>query len=145
VLEKLLAKDPMHPGANHYYIHVMEPSPFAAKALPSADRLGKTNPGLSHVVHMPSHIYLRTGHYDKGIFVNINAVNSYKKSIPLYAPVTGADFLYLIHTLHMKTNHAMMTGNYEMSKAAAEETRNSIPNDYLSLPAPVGNVAQYIH
>jgi hypothetical protein len=57
VLENLLSTYPNHPGANHYYIHVMEPSPFAAKALASADRLGKTNPGLSHLVHMPSHIY----------------------------------------------------------------------------------------
>jgi tetratricopeptide (TPR) repeat protein len=145
VLEKLLVKNPMHPGANHYYIHVMEPSPFAAKALPSAERLGKTNPGLSHVVHMPSHIYLRTGLYKKGVEVNVNAVNSYKRSIPLYAPVTGADFLYIIHNLHMKTNNAMMTGNYDASRRAADETKNSIPGDYLSIPAPMGNVMQYIH
>ena len=144
VLEKLLAKNPMHPGANHYYIHVMEPSPFAAKALPSAERLGKTNPGLSHVVHMPSHIYLRTGLYNKGVEVNVNAVNSYKKAIPLYAPVTGADFLYIIHNEHMKANNAMMTGNYKTSLAAAQDTRNSIPHDYLSMPAPIGNVLQYI-
>ena len=143
-LEKLLAKSPDHPGANHYYIHVMEPSPYAAKALPSADRLGKTNPGLSHVVHMPSHIYLRTGLYQKGIDVNTKAVDSYKKSIPLYAPVTGADFLYIIHNLHMKTNNAMLSGNYKIALAAAIETRNSIPPDYLSLPAPIGNVLQYI-
>jgi tetratricopeptide (TPR) repeat protein len=145
VLEKLLAKHPMHPGANHYYIHVMEPSPFAAKALPSAERLGKTNPGLSHVVHMPSHIYLRTGLYQKGVDVNINAVNSYQKSIPLYAPVTGADFLYIIHNLHMKANNAMLSGNYKTSEEASFETRNSVPPDYLSLPAPMGNVLQYIH
>ena len=145
VLEKLLAKNPMHPGANHYYIHVMEPSPFAAKALPSADRLGKTNPGLSHVVHMPSHIYLRTGHYNKGVDVNINAVNSYKKTIPLYAPVTGADFLYVIHNLHMKTNNAMLAGNYKISDAAAMETRNSIPADYLAIPGAMGNSVQYIY
>ena len=145
VLEKVLAKNPNHPGANHYYIHVMEPSPYAAKALPSADRLGKLVPGLSHVVHMPSHIYLRTGLYNKGVDVNVNAVNSYKKSIPLYAPVTGADFLYIIHNLHMKTNNAMLAGNYTISEAAAIETRNSIPADYLSLPAPLGNVVQYIY
>jgi tetratricopeptide (TPR) repeat protein len=145
VLEKLLAKYPLHPGANHYYIHVMEPSPFAAKALPSAERLGKTNPGLSHVVHMPSHIYLRTGLYQKGVDVNINAVNSYKKMIPLYAPVTGADFLYIIHNLHMKANNAMLSGNYKTSEEAAFETRNSVPADYLSLPAPMGNVIQYVH
>lgn len=145
VLEKLLAKNPMHPGANHYYIHVMEPSPFAAKALPSADRLGKTNPGLSHVVHMPSHIYLRAGLYNKGVDVNVNAVNSYRKSIPLYAPVTGADFLYVIHNLHMKTNNAMLAGNYKISNAAALETRNSIPADYLGIPGAMGNYVQYIY
>jgi tetratricopeptide (TPR) repeat protein len=145
VLERLLSKSPNHPGANHYYIHVMEPSPFAAKALPSAERLGKTNPGLSHVVHMPSHIYLRTGNYNKGVDVNIDAVNSYKKSIPLYAPVTGADFLYIIHNLHMKTNNAMLAGNFKISQAAAFETRNSIPFDYLSIPAPMGNAIQYIY
>ncbi|HJS54600.1 MAG TPA: tetratricopeptide repeat protein [Chitinophagaceae bacterium] len=145
VLEKLLAGSPDHPGGNHYYIHVMEPSPYAAKALPSADRLGKTNPGLSHVVHMPSHIYLRTGLYQKGVDVNINAVNSYKKSIPIYTPVTGADFLYIIHNLHMKTNNAMMLGNYKLAAGAAMETRNSIPVDYLSMPAPMGNVLQYIY
>jgi tetratricopeptide (TPR) repeat protein len=145
VLEKILVKSPDHPGANHYYIHVMEPSPYAAKALPSAERLGKTNPGLSHVVHMPSHIYLRTGLYQKGIDVNTNAVNRYKKSISLYAPVTGADFLYIIHNLHMKTNNAMLLGNYKIAEAAAKETRESVPVDYLSMPAPIGNVLQYIH
>ena len=63
-----------------------------------------------------------------------------KDQFRLYAPVTGADFLYIIHNLHMKTNNAMLAGNYKISEAAAIETRNSIPADYLSLPAPLGNV-----
>ena len=145
VLEKLLVKTPNHPGANHYYIHVMEPSPYAAKALPSADRLGKLTPGLSHTVHMPSHIYLRTGNYGKGVSVNEAAVNSYKKSIPLYAPVTGADFLYIIHNLHMKTNHAMLAGRSAYSKKSAEETVNSIPKDYLTMTGALGNALQYVY
>jgi tetratricopeptide (TPR) repeat protein len=145
ILEKLLTKTPDHPGGNHYYIHLMEPSPFAAKALPSANRLGKTNPGLSHVVHMPSHIYLRTGYYNKGVAVNENAVNSYKKSIPMYAPVTGADFLYIIHNLHMQTNNAMLAGRSAYSIKSAEETVNSIQKDYLSAPGAFGNYAQYIN
>lgn len=145
VLEKLLAKTPNHPGANHYYIHVMEPSPYAAKAIPSADRLGKLTPGLSHTVHMPSHIYLRTGNYDKGTIVNENAVNSYKKTIPLYAPVTGSDFLYIIHNLHMQTNNAMLAGRSAYSVKSAMETVNSIPKDYLSIPGALGNYVQYIY
>jgi tetratricopeptide (TPR) repeat protein len=145
VLEQLLAVSPMHPGGNHYYIHVMEASPFAKLALPSSDRLGKTNPGLSHMVHMPSHIYLRTGLYKKGVDVNVNAVNSYQNSIPLYAPVTGADFLYIIHNLHMKANNAMMMGNEKIAIKAADETQKSIPADYLNAPAPLGNLVQYIY
>lgn len=145
VLEKLLAEFPDHPGANHYYIHLMEPSPYASLALPSADRLGKTNPGLSHLVHMPSHIYLRTGKYMDGVDVNIHAVRSYKNSIPLFAPVTGNDFLYSIHNLHMKTNNAMMMGSSELSMNAATETISSIPPDYLAIPAPMGSYVQYIY
>ena len=145
VLEKLLAKTPSHPGGNHYYIHVMEPSPYAAKALPSADRLGKLTPGLSHTVHMPSHIYLRTGNYAKGVLVNEAAVNSYKKIIPLYAPVTGADFLYIIHNLHMQTNNAMLAGRSGYSTWAAKETVKSIPKDYLLMPGALGNYIQYIY
>ncbi len=145
VLETLLAKTPNHPGANHYYIHVMEPSPFADLALPSADRLGKLTPGLSHTVHMPSHIYLRTGDYQKGVAVNEDAVKSYKKVIPLYAPVTGNDFLYIIHNLHMQTNNAMLAGLSAYSSMSAKETVKSIPNDYLAIPDALGNYVQYIY
>jgi len=145
VLEKLLSKRPDHPGANHYYIHVMEPSPFAALAKPSADRLGELTPGLSHLVHMPSHIYLRTGDYRKGALVNEKAVNSYKRYTQLFAPVAGNDFLYIIHNLHMQTNNAMMEGDSAYSIRSAAETVNSIPKDYVSFPAPLGNYVQYIY
>lgn len=145
VLEKLLAKTPGNPGANHYYIHVMEASPYAGKATASADRLGKLTPGLSHTVHMPSHIYLRTGQYEKGMMVNEAAVKSYERTIPLYAPVKGADFLYVIHNLHMQTNNAIMAGRSAYSVTSAYATRNSIPKDYLSIPGAMGNYIQYIY
>ncbi len=144
-LENALKKFPIHPGVNHYYIHVMEPSPFVKLALPSADRLGKTNPGLSHLVHMPSHIYLRTGNYQKGVDVNVNAVNSYQNSIPLYTPVTGADFFYISHNLHMKANNAMLLGNEQIAIASAIETQKSIPDSYLGIPAPLGSLIQYVY
>jgi tetratricopeptide (TPR) repeat protein len=144
VLEKSLTQFPGHPGANHYYIHVMEPSPFAAKALPSADRLGMLNPGLSHMVHMPSHIYLRTGNYKKGAAVNEDALKTYKTYVALYAPAAGNDFIYSIHNLHMQTNHAMMLGKQAYSLQSAQETANSISKDYFSTPGAFSNYLQYI-
>ena len=145
VLEKLLASSPNHPGANHYYIHVMEPSPFAAKAIPSAERLGKLTPGLSHTVHMPSHIYLRTGNYDKGVAVNEAAIKSFNKTIPLYAPVTEGAFLYSVHNLHMQTNNAMLAGRSAYSSLSAKETMDNIPAEYLSTPGALGNYIQYAY
>ncbi len=132
-------------GCLHYYIHVMEPSPYAAKALASADRLGNLTPGLSHTVHMPSHIYLRTGHFNKGVSVNEKAVNEYKKMLALYSPVAAGEFLYAIHNLHMKTTVAMLAGRDKASMAAADETVKSIPADYLQFPAPMGSAIQYIY
>ncbi|HLO38897.1 MAG TPA: hypothetical protein VK173_10410 [Lacibacter sp.] len=145
VLEKLLVTAPLHPGANHYYIHVMEPSPYASLATASADRLGSLTPALSHMVHMPSHIYLRTGNYSKGGSVNEDAVKSYKNVLQLFAPAAGADFLYVIHNLHMQTNHAIMSGNMKYAIESAKQTAASIPADYLSMEGALGNYLQYIY
>ncbi|GAB2812405.1 tetratricopeptide repeat protein [Ferruginibacter profundus] len=144
VLEKLLATTPDHPGANHYYIHVMEPSPFAAKALPSANRMGRLTPGLSHTVHMPSHIYLRTGQYNTGATVNENALNDYKKVFALYNPVAASDFLYVIHNIHMQTTVGMLAGRKTYSMQSAQETAASVPETYSLAPAPFGSGAQYV-
>jgi tetratricopeptide (TPR) repeat protein len=145
VLETLLGTAPLHPGANHYYIHVMEPSPYASLATASADRLGSLTPALSHMVHMPSHIYLRTGNYSKGGAVNEDAVKSYKNVLQLFAPAAGADFLYVIHNLHMQTNHAIMSGNMKYAIESAKQTAASIPADYLSMEGALGSYIQYIY
>ena len=145
VLEKLLTTTPLHPGANHYYIHVMEPSPYASLATASADRLGSLTPALSHMVHMPSHIYLRTGNYSKGGSVNEEAVKSYKNVLQLFAPAAGADFLYVIHNLHMQTNHAIMSGDINYAIESAKQTAASIPADYLLMEGALGSYLQYIY
>jgi len=63
VLESVLKRNPLHPGANHYYIHTMEGSPEPEKALASARRLRTLVPAAGHLVHMPAHIYARTGQF----------------------------------------------------------------------------------
>ena len=63
VLESVLKRDPSHPGANHYYIHAVEASKSPERALPAAKRLETLVPGAGHLVHMPAHVYVRTGDY----------------------------------------------------------------------------------
>jgi hypothetical protein len=144
-LEKALALNPNHPGANHYYIHVMEASPYAEKALASANRLGGLTPGLAHMVHMPSHIYLRTGQYAKGVKINTDAVSTFKQYTGLYAPVTENSFIYLWHNLHMKADCALMAGKYDDAIKAANDLQAVMDTSLLSMEPPMGAALQYLY
>ncbi len=73
-LENVLIDAPIHPGANHLYIHAVEASDSPERGLLSADRLGDLVPAAGHLVHMPAHIYIRTGDYEKAIAANEKAV-----------------------------------------------------------------------
>ncbi len=144
VLEALLAKTPEHPGANHYYIHLMEGSPFAAKALPSADRLGQLTPGQAHMVHMPSHIYLRTGQYDKSVLINEASVMQYKQEGAAFPPVQHIANRHNNHARQMAANCAMLAGQYTKAIQTALQLQHSIDSAGISFPEPIGNFVQYV-
>ncbi len=74
VLEGVLKRNPKHTGANHYYIHAIEASPNPERGLAAADRLLGLAPNAGHLVHMPSHIYLRTGDHDVAVKSNDLAI-----------------------------------------------------------------------
>lgn len=145
VLENILAKYPEHPGANHYYIHTMEASPFASKANASAERLGRLAPGLSHLVHMPSHIYIRTGQYDKGIEVNTAAVREYYNYKKMFPAAVNSAFLYEYHNRHMQAACSMNTHDYPKAIKDAMDCRNTLDTSLLSADGPMGNFAQYVY
>lgn len=145
VLEKTLAIHPTHPGANHYYIHSVEASPHPEKAMASADKLGSLMPQVSHMVHMPSHIYIRTGNYTKGLQVNELSINGYNKYLSLYPGVKDNAFLYVFHTLHMLAACALMKSNFTFSSQSAAACAASFDTSYLSMPPPTGNFIQYLY
>ena len=145
VLKHTLQLNPKQPGANHYYIHAVEASAKPGDALTSADFLASAMPDVSHVTHMPSHIYIRTGIYDKGIHVNDQGLAGYKK-YHNYFPATEENIaLYSLHNIHMKINCAQMAGNYGIAAAASKELQQQIPGFYLQIPGALGNYVQYLH
>jgi hypothetical protein len=99
-LERVLARNPKHPGANHYYIHTVEASPHPEKALAEADRLPGLMPGAGHLVHMPAHIYERTGRYADGVAANEKAVTVDEAYIKERDPQGVYPLMYYSHNIH---------------------------------------------
>src|SRR5437660_10939550 len=69
-LESVIRRDPNHIGAVHYYIHTVESSPNPEKALAAANRLAALAPSAGHLVHMPGHVYIRTGDFEAAVKTN---------------------------------------------------------------------------
>jgi tetratricopeptide (TPR) repeat protein len=119
-LESVLRQWPDHPGADHFYIHAMEMAPDPERALPSAHRLETLVPGAGHLVHMPSHIYIRTGDY-------VAAVKSNQQAIVVDngTPVpTGGNMSYMMyrsHNVHFLVAAAMMDGEFDVALGAAKD------------------------
>lgn len=124
-LERVIDRYPDHPGANHYYIHAMEASPWPERALPSADRLGGLMPGSGHIVHMPSHIYLRVGRYADAALANERAIlvdRAYFARVspdPMYR-------MYSSHNHHFLSFASLMEGRRAKALDAARDLDREI-------------------
>jgi tetratricopeptide (TPR) repeat protein len=120
VLESVMKRDPSHPGANHYYIHAVEASSHPEKALASAARLETLVPSAGHLVHMPAHIYMRTGDYVAAEKANAAAAEVDRQ----YIRATGAQgmypMMYYNHNVHFESAAAAMAGRYAAAKQAAD-------------------------
>ena len=122
VLEGTLQRWPDHVGANHFYIHAMEASPYPERALPSAQRLGAMVPAAGHLVHMPAHIYVRTGDYEAAVKSNQQAVavdDTYRRSMTTNNMTYTV--MYSEHNLHFLASAAMMDGDFDTASRAARE------------------------
>ena len=118
-LELALKANPDHPGAIHYYIHATEASRDAARATPYADKLAALMPAAGHIVHMPSHIYIRTGEYHKGVLLNEQASEADSTYIA-QCKVQGAyPLLYYPHNIHFLAACAFLEGNSKKAMDAA--------------------------
>lgn len=129
-LEAAMAIDPLHPGANHFYIHAVEASPEPARAVPSADRLRNLVSGSGHLVHMPSHIDVRVGNYAAASDANEAAIAADQAYFAL-APAPDFYSIYYLHNVHMLAFSAMMEARFELAMGAARRLEKEVPADFL--------------
>jgi tetratricopeptide (TPR) repeat protein len=125
-LEKVLARHPQHPGANHYYIHAVEASPHPERGLAAAKRVGGMMPGAGHLVHMPSHVYERVGQYEEAAEANRKAIVADKQYLANANP-TGFYGMYVAHNFDFLWQAAMMSGRGNESLQAARDMMGTIP------------------
>jgi tetratricopeptide (TPR) repeat protein len=148
-LERVLAKDPNHPGAIHYYIHAVEASDRPERAEPHADRLRGAIPGAGHLVHMPSHIYYRVGRYLDALSDNKTAVAVDEKYLAATGAPMGVYRLgYYPHNVHFVIASAQMAGDGPVVIAAAEKLRGLIPDEIargIAMTQPVKAAPYFAH
>jgi tetratricopeptide (TPR) repeat protein len=129
-LEAVLAKSPNHPLALHLYIHAVEASSHPEKADAPTDRLRSLQPGLGHLVHMPSHLDVRQGRWAQSIEANQKAIvadRRYREQ----SPEQGFYNVYMAHNHHMLAYSAMMCGQSKLAVDAINEMARGIPRKWI--------------
>jgi pimeloyl-ACP methyl ester carboxylesterase len=134
VLEGVMKRNPRHTGANHYYIHAIEASPNPERGLAAANRLMGLAPNAGHLVHMPSHIYLRTGDHDVAVKSNDLAIVADRR----YLDKSGAQgvypLMYYNHNIHMLAASHAGAGNFAGAIKAAKELEANVRPNVKAMP-----------
>ena len=138
-LEDVIARDPLHPGALHFYIHLLEPTADAGRAEAAADRLLPLMPAAGHMVHMPSHIYQRVGRYADAERCNERAVAADEDYIHQCRAQGLYPMAYYPHNIHFIWFAATMEGRSAAAIAAARKVAAQVSDSALAaLPLLAG-------
>jgi tetratricopeptide (TPR) repeat protein len=134
LLESVLKRDPNHIGANHYYIHAVEASPYPERALPSAARLEKLAPAAGHLVHMPAHIYARVGDHSASARCNELAAAADKKFLAQTHEQGVYPLMYYSHNLHFLAFASCMNGKFSEAKNAVAQLVANVAPGVKAMP-----------
>ncbi|RAL12533.1 tetratricopeptide repeat protein [Aspergillus homomorphus CBS 101889] len=137
VLHRALAEEGgcAHPGLLHVYIHLMEMSSQPETVLQIADHLRGLVPDSGHLHHMPTHIDILCGDYQRAILSNSDAVRADEKYLALSRP-QGIYTMYRAHNHHFLIYAAMLAGQYKVALDTAIKLERSLSDEILRTPHP---------
>ena len=130
-LEYVIAKNPNHPGALHYWIHLWEPTDTPERAEAEADRLLTLMPGAGHVVHMPAHIYMRVGRHADVVKSNQMAVLADQDYIAQCRAQGLYPLTYYPHNIHFVWMGATASGQRKLALESSRQLATAIPREAL--------------
>lgn len=128
MLESVIARNPEHPGACHYYIHAVE-AVTPDLAVPCAERLARLMPGVGHMVHMPAHIYVRVGRYRDAAASNVHAIHMDETFIEGQRQPTLYSLGYYPHNIHFLAFVSTMAGKSAQAIEAAKTLKSKVNMD----------------
>jgi tetratricopeptide (TPR) repeat protein len=135
ILEKCIANHPNHPGAHHFYIHAVEASNKPQRALQSAKLFDEgLVPNAGHLVHMPSHVYIRTGDYHKGTLANIQALKVDSAYVRACNAQGAYPLAYYPHNIHFLAATATLEGNSKWALFAAKALQEKANKQLMKEP-----------
>jgi len=134
VLENSLERWPQNPGTNHLYIHAVEASNSPERANVMAQRLEELVPASGHLVHMPSHIYIRTGQYHQGSVVNQLAMDADSIYIANCNAQGMVPLIYYPHNIHFLAATAALEGRGDISINAAYQLASKVDKQLMKDP-----------
>jgi tetratricopeptide (TPR) repeat protein len=133
-LESVLKRDPDHMGAVHYYIHAVEASRSPQRALASANKLAAMAPAAGHLVHMPAHVYIRTGDYEAAVKTNQLGAAADRTYIKASGVQGIYPMMYYSHNLHFIAMCSAMNGNYAEAKKSADMLATHVAPGVKQMP-----------
>ncbi|HXK21816.1 MAG TPA: tetratricopeptide repeat protein [Myxococcota bacterium] len=142
LLERAISLAPQHPGANHFYIHAVEASKEPQRAMASADRLRDLVPGAGHLVHMPAHVFIRTGRYWDAVLANRRAIDADRKSEQASCHGSPYALSYVPHNVHFLWAAAAFAGAGGVAVDSAKLTADGVDETKLREPG-LGVLQQY--
>ena len=133
-LEKAMVLEPENPGGHHYYIHMVE-LPYPDMGVKSADKLASLMPGAGHIVHMPSHIYIRVGRYKDAVISNQKAILADEDYISQCFAQGLYPLGYYPHNIHFLWSSASLLGASDIAIDAAKKTAEKVPiGELIEMP-----------
>jgi tetratricopeptide (TPR) repeat protein len=131
-LDSVLRLNPEHPLANHLYIHALEASPYPERADKAANLLRHLQPGVAHMLHMPSHIDIRCGRWQEAIVANEKAVEADRRYLKDFDNRPARIMsIYAAHDQHMLAYAALMTGQSKLALQHIQQMVADLPPEFF--------------